>query len=176
MGMRSSDVTFLRREILPILAKTAELSPEAAEAKERLLERLADTRPADDITTFGFNRWHRVFTETGDPAGWHITLMVDDHEVPYIHGVLFDEGEHGGFVHLILDSRFGLDTSVEELEQWAPFLANAMAVSAGRTSHGPNSYVRNPHGRSGAGDPPELVGDPVVELQDRQERAVREGR
>ena len=62
---------------------------------------------------------------------------------------------------LLLDNRFGMDTTEEELARWAPFLANAMAVSAGRTSHGERSYLRNPHGRSGGGDPPPVIGDPL---------------
>lgn len=48
-----------------------------------------------------------------------------------------------------LDGRFGHGPIPEsEINRWAWFLANAMAVSAGYTSHGENSRRRNPHGVS----------------------------
>ena len=85
------------------------------------------------------------------------TVEVDGYPVPYI-----EAGESGNAVSLILDSRFGIDTSQEELERWLPFLANAMAVAAGRTSHGANSNIRNPHGENLAGYPTErILGEPV---------------
>jgi hypothetical protein len=71
---------------------------------------------------------------------------VDGHEVPYIDVGVTDEG-----FTLILDNRFGIDASPEELQKWLPFVADAMAVSAGRTSHGRNSNIRNPHGEALAG-------------------------
>jgi hypothetical protein len=160
MTMRRSDSTFLRREVLPVLQRASALSPDAAGAAERLAQRLAEesAQLEPDQPGWSLNRWHRLHTETGDRAGWHVTLEVDGHEVPYLHGVYYDEGEHAGFVRLTLDRRFGLDTTVEGLGEWAWFLANAMAVSAGRTSHGENSYVRNPHGRPGGGDPAPVTG------------------
>jgi hypothetical protein len=51
------------------------------------------------------------------------------------------------------------------LGRWLPFLANAMAVAAGRTSHGEHSNIRNPHGENLAGYPTEhIVGEMVGEL------------
>lgn len=160
--MRHSDATFLRREVLPFLFRLTGVIPDAQSVADAVAERLHDEDPPDTaLHAERFtNRWHQVFTETGDPAGWHVTLQVDGQEVPYITG-FEHEGEHAGRVSLTLDGRFGMDTTVEELGRWAWFMANAMAVSAGRTSHGPNSYVRNPHGRSGAGDPPEIIGTPI---------------
>lgn len=50
---------------------------------------------------------------------------------------------------LVLDNRFLVEAATEsEINRWSWFLANAMAVSAGYTSHGENSRRRNPHGVS----------------------------
>lgn len=157
MAMRNSDVTFLRREVVPLLTKAAHLTPEAADVLDRLNERI-NTVLEPEQATWSINRWFEKHTITGDFSGWHCTLTYDGHEIPYIHGTYYDRGEYEGSVYLTLDNRYGLNTTVDELGDWIMFLANAMAVSAGRTSHGPNSYVRNPHGRSGAGDPPETKG------------------
>jgi hypothetical protein len=92
------------------------------------------------------------------------TVHVDGYTVPYIEAHVF-EGENEGLISLILDNRFGLDTNAEEIERWLPFLANAMAVAAGRTSHGEHSNIRNPHGENLAGYPTEhIVGKMVGEL------------
>jgi hypothetical protein len=41
----------------------------------------------------------------------------------------------GGEIHLTLDRRLGLTLSTEEAERFIPFLADAIAVAAGYTSH-----------------------------------------
>lgn len=75
-------------------------------------------------------------------------LEVDGAYIPYIEVFEYEDRaysiliERPGFSPLL-----GMDVeSEEELLRWAPFLANAMAVAAGRTSHGPNSRPLNPHG------------------------------
>lgn len=92
------------------------------------------------------------------------TVDVDGYPVPYIEAHVYGEHENEGLISLILDNRFGLDSNAEEIERWVPFLANAMAVAAGRTSHGEHSNIRNPHGESLAGYPTErILGEPLVE-------------
>lgn len=49
---------------------------------------------------------------------------------------------------LLLDDRFGITVPEKEIERWASFLADAMAISAGYTSHGKNSRRLNRHGVS----------------------------
>lgn len=157
MGMRSSDATFLRRNIRPILVAASHISPEALEAVNALDERLDQGdgnygKPYPPI--FRFYDVH--------PTVRLSKLTVDDCYVPYIEasrGTAPDWPED--LICLTLDERFGLDTNEEECSRWVPFLANAMAVAAGRTSHGQHSYLRNPHGRSGGGDPPEIYGTPA---------------
>jgi hypothetical protein len=91
-------------------------------------------------------------------------ICVDGTEVPYIEcwRVGFEpEGEDSLF-SLTLDNRFGIDCTETELRKWIWFVANAMAVAAGRTSHGPNSNPRNPHGDPLAGYATERIeGTPV---------------
>jgi hypothetical protein len=87
------------------------------------------------------------------------SIDVDGYKLPYIEAHTFADSD---LISLILDDRFGLDTNTEELERWLPFLANAMAVAAGRTSHGEHSNIRNPHGENLAGYATErIVGEPV---------------
>ena len=44
-----------------------------------------------------------------------------------------------------LDGRFEIDAEEEEVMRWAWLMANAMAISAGFTHHGPDSRRANPH-------------------------------
>lgn len=90
-------------------------------------------------------------------------ITVDDYPLPYIERYPGERPDGG--ISLTLDGRFGLDTTEEECARWLPFLANAMAVAAGRTSHGANSNIRNPHGEALAGYPTErIVGTPLAEV------------
>lgn len=76
-------------------------------------------------------------------------LIVDGHEVPHITVNESEDRKRGEAMYwLNLDRRFGVHVAESELGRLAPFLANAMAVTAGFTCHGPNSSVRNPHGPS----------------------------
>ncbi len=78
----------------------------------------------------------------------------------WLNNPLFKEKGEGDFVAWI-----EADTNPEECERWLPFLANAMAVAAGRTSHGEHSNIRNPHGESLAGYPTErILGEPMAEV------------
>lgn len=189
MTMRSSDVTFLAREVLPILERMAQFIPDCRPALAALQNRLnenAGYEPPPNVVIQRMSRRAddalRMMREFLDVVGDKIKFMddmpdprplvdeladlegfapfelvVSGSRVPYIEGRVFGDGK----VTLMLDDRFGFDTDEEEVTRWAPFLADAMAVSAGRTSHGENSYIRNPHGRSGGGDPPPLVGTPL---------------
>lgn len=61
----------------------------------------------------------------------HHDVIVDGHVVPYLRATPLD----GGRVDLTLDRRFGLVLSVTEAERFVPFLAHAIAVASGYTSH-----------------------------------------
>lgn len=50
--------------------------------------------------------------------------------------------------NLTLDQRFGITVPESELDRWAWFMANAMAIAAGYTSHGIHSRPINRHGPS----------------------------
>ena len=61
----------------------------------------------------------------------------------------------GGKWDVTIDHRFGLHLAVtaEELDNWLPILAHAMAIAAGYSSHGEHSNPINPFksGMSGLG-------------------------
>jgi hypothetical protein len=61
----------------------------------------------------------------------HHDVVVGGRQVPYLRASLLDEGR----VHLTLDRRLGLTLSAEEAERVVPFLADAIAVGLGYTSH-----------------------------------------
>jgi hypothetical protein len=61
----------------------------------------------------------------------HHDVVVNGRQVPYLRATPMD----GGQVHLNLDRRLGLTLSVEEAERVEPFLADAIAVASGFTSH-----------------------------------------
>lgn len=107
-----------------------------------------------------------------DREGW-FRLIVDGQRVPYIDmrevtderkvappsepSEWADEGhrlrrhavERGERIfNLFLDDRFGTTATEGDLLHQGWFWANAMAVSAGYTSHGPNSRPLNRHGPS----------------------------
>jgi hypothetical protein len=107
-------------------------------------------------------------------GGDYHELVVDGHAVPYVRltdvtaawhveppsedvAAWADEGfrlqkaavERGERIfHLVVDNRFGLTATESEIENWAWFLANAMAVAGGYTSHGEGSRPINRHGPS----------------------------
>lgn len=61
----------------------------------------------------------------------HHDVVVEGRQVPYLRATPLD----GGHVHLNLDRRLGLTLTVEEAERFVPFLADAIAVASGYTSH-----------------------------------------
>jgi hypothetical protein len=61
----------------------------------------------------------------------HHDVVLDGHEVPYLRATPVD----GGQIDLTLDRRFGLLLSVAEAERFVPFLAPAIAIASGYTSH-----------------------------------------
>lgn len=69
-------------------------------------------------------------------------LEVDGFRVPYLTAHPTNPQQTKWDV--VLDERFGLDLDVEQLQDVVPFIANAMAVAAGYTSHGENCQPQNP--------------------------------
>jgi hypothetical protein len=95
-------------------------------------------------------------------------VYVEGYKVPYIEvgrviESLSNDGPDRWHFSITLDDRMGIDATDDELQKWMPFVAHAMAVAAGRTSHGANSNIRNPHGENLAGIPtPTIEGAPAV--------------
>jgi len=86
-------------------------------------------------------------------------LIVDGYAVPYIEVLEHPDGHFSlTLMRPGCSPLFGMDIETEdELGRWAPMLAQAMAVSAGRTSHGENSRPHNPHGSNQI-----AVAEPVI--------------
>lgn len=61
----------------------------------------------------------------------HHDVVVDGWRVPLLQAEPLDDGA----TRLVLDRRFSLDLSSEQLESVAPFLADAIAVALGFASH-----------------------------------------
>ena len=61
----------------------------------------------------------------------HHDVVVEGREVPYLRATPLDRG----MLDLTLDRRFGLVVTAEEAERFIPFLAHAIAVASGYTSH-----------------------------------------
>ena len=60
-------------------------------------------------------------------------VVVNGWAVPLLHAQPC--GEHDESVTLVLDRRLAVTLSVEEAERFVPFLADAIAVALGYTSH-----------------------------------------
>jgi hypothetical protein len=100
-------------------------------------------------------------------------LVIDGHEVPYLTIRAWDvptnSTERAAYIaqfedrsprltaamrrgerifNLTFDNRYGHTCAESELAEWGWFMANAMAVSAGYTSHGAESRLINRHGPS----------------------------
>lgn len=89
--------------------------------------------------------------QVGTPAdiGWQ-TLVVDGYAIPHVKVTKQEDGHF----YLSLDDRFGfVAEGWGELWRFAWFLAQCMAVSAGYTSHGPNSRRMNAYGPAEAVEP-----------------------
>jgi hypothetical protein len=61
----------------------------------------------------------------------HHDVVLNGWRVPYLSAAPVN----GGRVHITLDSRFGIDLTVEEAERVVPFLADCIAVALGYTGH-----------------------------------------
>lgn len=64
-------------------------------------------------------------------------ITVDEYLVPNIQAHLLKGTEDEWSV--ILDQRFGITASGEEIKKWMPIVANAMAIAAGYSCFGENS-------------------------------------
>jgi hypothetical protein len=84
-------------------------------------------------------------------------IVWNGYEVPYVTAIPCKDGRY----HVMVDKRFGIHEPVtrEELANWAPILAHAMAVAAGYSCHGENSAPINPFkvGMSRIHAPPSLT-------------------
>jgi hypothetical protein len=78
----------------------------------------------------------------GSDAGFRVTfpgpftrheVVVDGWAVPFLHA--HPSGDHDEAVTLVIDGRLALTVSVEEAERFVPFLADAIAIALGYTSH-----------------------------------------
>ena|SRR5690349_23338579 len=67
-------------------------------------------------------------------------FTVGGYKVPNLKGYLID-GENTW--ELVLDDRFSITVSDQELQHWLWFFANACAISAGYTHFGEGSKLRN---------------------------------
>ena len=68
-------------------------------------------------------------------------VVVDGWTVPLIHA--HPCGENDENIMLVIDNRLAATFSVDEAERFVPFLADAIAVALGYTSH-PNEDVEPP--------------------------------
>jgi hypothetical protein len=69
----------------------------------------------------------------------YYAITVDGYEVPYVEGRKDSNGQWS----LLLDGRFSIDVTEDELNRWMWILANGMAVAAGYTCHGEGSKPCN---------------------------------
>jgi hypothetical protein len=66
------------------------------------------------------------------PFAYH-EVVVDGWSVPFLHA--HPGGDNDGEVMLVLDKRMAATFSVKEAERFIPFLADAIAIALGYTSH-----------------------------------------
>lgn len=76
-------------------------------------------------------------------------VMVDGYILPHITVSTVKGGPEDGMLNVMLDERFCVLCSEEELGRWAWFIGNAMAHAAGYSSFGENSNPVNPFNRKG---------------------------
>jgi len=67
-------------------------------------------------------------------------VLVDSRIVPHLR--LFEGAD--GQASLVLDGRFGVDGTEDEIRKWVCFVAHAMAVAAGYSCFGEQSAPMNP--------------------------------
>lgn len=68
----------------------------------------------------------------------HHEFTVNGYKVPGVTGFETDDGWN-----IVVDGRFAITATHDEMERWIWLLANGMAVAAGFTCHGENSQPMN---------------------------------
>jgi hypothetical protein len=63
----------------------------------------------------------------------HHEVVVSGWSVPFLHA--HPGGQNDASVMLVLDNRLAITLSVDEADRFVPFLADAIAVALGYTSH-----------------------------------------
>lgn len=69
-------------------------------------------------------------------------LTVDGYQVPYIQASKLETGDYQWTLRL--DRRYAIDCTDLEMRKWLWFIADAMAVAAGYSSHGRHCKPLNP--------------------------------
>lgn len=69
-------------------------------------------------------------------------LIVDGCIVPRVD--VHKRSDTCGLLTVTLDERFSIDVPLEQINIWGWIVANAMAIGAGYSCHGPNSKLMNP--------------------------------
>lgn len=72
-------------------------------------------------------------------------ITIDGYSIPFLtaHDLRKTATVPSDLVELILDDRFSITATRAEVDRWGWFLANAMAVAAGFSSHGEQSQPMN---------------------------------
>ena len=70
---------------------------------------------------------------------WRVT--VDGYRVPHLSAIVKNDGS----IMLLLDERFCIEGSREEISKWVWFVADAMAIGAGYSCLGENCRQVNPY-------------------------------
>jgi hypothetical protein len=82
---------------------------------------------------------------------WAVTC--DGFKVPYLSAIVREDGG----IMLMLDGRYLIEGTKDEVNKWVPYIANALAIGAGYSCFGVNS-VKEPNpfkvGMTGIGDIP----------------------
>ena len=76
------------------------------------------------------------------PFPEYCKVVLSGYEVPSLKAYV--KGDH---IELVLDDRFGVQCSREEIVIMVPMIANAMAIGGGYSCHGENSEEVNPYRR-----------------------------
>jgi len=79
----------------------------------------------------------------GPFSGEYYVATVDGYKVPFVELRKVDENNWD----LLLDGRFSVQASGDEIQRWLWIVANAMAISAGYSCFGENSKKLNPYKR-----------------------------
>lgn len=69
-------------------------------------------------------------------------LVVDGCLVPHV--IVCQRNDTNGLLTFTLDDRFSIDVPMDQIDYWGWIVANAMAIGAGYSCHGPNSRLMNP--------------------------------